>query len=191
MEYLLLTVGIIACAVLAIRSTQLLTAALWLAAVSMITALLLYLLGAQEVAVIELSVGAGLVTVLFVFAISIAGEDAMQARPLIPKSLAWTLIILAVLLLGFLVLPFPENQPAVSEASFAITFWQERTFDVLAQIALIFAGVLGVLGLFFEQKLPLPHLIKPAPIENAEPEAESFDDDSDLAPETVLEEELV
>lgn len=191
MEYLLLTVGIIACAVLAIRSTRLLTAALWLAAVSMITALLLYLLDAREVAVIELSVGAGLVTVLFVFAISIAGEDAMQARPLIPKSLAWTLTILAVLLLGLLVLPSPENQPAVSEASFVVTFWQERAFDVLAQIALIFAGVLGVLGLFSEQKLPLPHLIKPIPIENMKPEAESFDDDSDLATETVLEEELV
>ncbi len=191
MEYLLLTVGIIACAVLAIRSTQLLTAALWLAAVSMITALLLYLLGAREVAVIELSVGAGLVTVLFVFAISIAGDDAMQARPLIPKGLAWILIMLAVLLLGFLVLPAPENQPPTNESSFPLIFWQERAFDVLAQIALIFAGVLGVLGLFFEQKLPLPHLIKPAPIENAEPKTEAFHDDSDLTSETLLEEELV
>jgi len=53
----------------------LIASALWLAGVSALVSIMCYLLGAYAVAVIELSVGAGLVTVLFVFAISIAGEE--------------------------------------------------------------------------------------------------------------------
>jgi len=44
-------------------------------------AVLIYLLGAPEVAVIELSVGSGLVTVLFVFAFSITGETTLMKGP--------------------------------------------------------------------------------------------------------------
>jgi NADH:ubiquinone oxidoreductase subunit 6 (subunit J) len=152
MGYLLLITGSIFCAALAIRARRLLTAALWLAGVSVFTALILYFIGAREVAVIELSVGAGLVTVLFVFAISIAGEDALRSPPLIPKPAAWTLITLAVLLLGFLILPRGESQNMASGQSFVAIFWQDRALDLLAQVALIFAGVLGVLGLLSEPK---------------------------------------
>lgn len=188
MDYLLLAAGSIICAVLAIRATQLLTSALWLAGVSVLTALTLYLIGAREVAVIELSVGAGLVTVLFVFAISIAGEDAMQARPLIPKPLAWLLIALALLLLGFLVTPTGESRSAASETSFITIFWQERALDVLVQIVLIFAGVLGILGLLSEPKsYALPAVTE----EDLEPEVEPSDPDSIVEAQLLPEEELV
>jgi NADH:ubiquinone oxidoreductase subunit 6 (subunit J) len=170
MEYLLLVTGIIVCAVMAIRAARLLASALWLAGVSVITALALYLIGAREVAVIELSVGAGLVTVLFVFAITIAGEDAMHSRPLIPRPLAWLLVVIAFTLLGFLIFPADENRASYAEATFTIVFWQERALDVLVQIALIFAGVLGVLGLLAEPKVhTIPSLELPAE-KNIEPE---------------------
>jgi NADH:ubiquinone oxidoreductase subunit 6 (subunit J) len=170
MEYLLLVAGIVVCAAMAIRAARLLTSALWLAGVSVITALTLYLIGAREVAVIELSVGAGLVTVLFVFAIAIAGEDAMHARPLIPRPLAWLLIVIAFTLLGFLILPASESRDSYSDATFTIVFWQARALDVLVQIALIFAGVLGVLGLLAEPKVhTIPSLELPA-AKNIEPE---------------------
>src|SRR5512135_3843744 len=71
-------------AVAAIRARRLLTSAIWLAGVSALVSIVLYLYGAHEVAVIELSVGAGLVTVLFVFAISIAGDDPIDRRPVLP-----------------------------------------------------------------------------------------------------------
>ena len=51
------------------------------------------LLGAPEIAVIELSVGAGLVTVLFVFAINLTGEENLDAKRMMPKPLAWGLLI--------------------------------------------------------------------------------------------------
>jgi hypothetical protein len=34
-----------------------------------------------------------------------------------------------------------------AEPEFAVVLWQERALDVWVQIALIFAGVIGVLGL--------------------------------------------
>lgn len=189
MGYLLLAAGSIICAVLAIQATRLLTAAVWLAGVSVLVALTFYLIGAREVAVIELSVGAGLVTVLFVFAITIAGEDAMQARSLIPKPLAWLLIALALLLLGFLVLPAGENSNTISETSFATIFWQERALDVVAQIALIFVGVLGILGLLSE---PKSHMLPYSTEEALEPDVvEPSDTDSTIETQTLPEEELV
>ncbi|HEY6074696.1 MAG TPA: hypothetical protein VIV15_15250, partial [Anaerolineales bacterium] len=61
MLYLLLIVLLLAFAVQALRAKALITSALWLAAVSAMTSILLFLYGAHSVAVIELSVGAGLV----------------------------------------------------------------------------------------------------------------------------------
>jgi uncharacterized MnhB-related membrane protein len=76
--YGIIVVGLLVCAVQAVRVQRLLNSALWLAGASALVALLIYMLGAPEVAVIELSVGAGLVTVLFVFAINIAGEECSR-----------------------------------------------------------------------------------------------------------------
>ena len=144
-------------AALAIRAKRLLTSALWLAGVSALLSVVFYLYGARQVAVIELSVGAGLVTVLFVFAISIAGEDAIGARSIVPKWLAWGLVILLVLLLGWFTLLPPANpvNQSGSDLALATMLWQERGLDVLVQVVLIFSGVLGLLGLLAEAKPPL------------------------------------
>jgi uncharacterized MnhB-related membrane protein len=155
MWYIIIVVGILVCAVMAIRTKRLLVSALWLAGNSALVALLIYLLGAPEIAVIELSVGAGLVTVLFVFAINIAGEEPEPIVTLIPKPLAWVLVMLAVLLLAWLSLPALNNIPlpaASGTTSFSLLVWRDRAVDVLLQIVLIFAGVLGVLGLMAEHQ---------------------------------------
>jgi uncharacterized MnhB-related membrane protein len=151
--YIILLIGMVVCSVMAIRARRLLTSALWLAGTSALVALFIYLLGAPEIAVIELSVGAGLVTVLFVFAINIAGEDAHMARVPIPKPLAWLLIFATIILLGWLVLPVLQPVlPFTQNTSFSFLMWRNRSVDVLLQIALIFTGVLGVLGLLAEGK---------------------------------------
>ena len=164
MQYALLTAGAVICAVLAIYSKRLLASALWLAGASALVALILYTLGAHEVAVIELSVGAGLVTVLFVFAISIAGEEAMDARAVLPRPLAWTLVIVSSILLGWMILPSISVGSPIVETSFAMMLWQDRGPDVLAQIALIFAGVLGVLGLLAEARVPIEKRVADKPV---------------------------
>ena len=146
-------------AVLAIRSRRLLTSALWLAGVSALLSIVFYLYGARQVAVIELSVGAGLVTVLLVFAVSIAGEDAIRSQPIVPKAFAWILAILLVLLLSWFTLLSPANPiQAGTELALVDVLWQARGLDVLVQVVLIFSGVLGLLGLLAEVR---PHLEGP------------------------------
>ena len=155
---ILIVVGILACAVMALRAPKLISSALWLAGSSALVAILTYLLGAPEIAVIELSVGAGLVTVLFVFAINVAGDETISVQALIPKPLAWLLVLVAGALIGMQTLPMLNIQlPPLGEGVFATTFWQDRSLDALLQIVLIFAGVLGLLGLLTDGK---PHIRK-------------------------------
>lgn len=153
--YLLIAVVTLACAVQALRTKRLLISALWLAGTSALVALLIYLLGAPEVAVIELSVGAGLVTILFVFAINIAGEENFPTTTRIPRWLSWALIILSVGLLAWFILP--RVLPAIPtslEPAFSSTLWNQRGLDMLLQVALIFTGILGVVGLLTNPKIP-------------------------------------
>jgi len=153
MVYVLVAAGILVCAILAIGSKRLLVSAIWLAATSALTALMFYLLGAAQVAVIELSVGAGLVTVLFVFAINISGEEAMDLKPVMPKPLAWGAILIAVGLTIYLVIQSGGLALTLKASADApAILWTDRYLDILLQIALVFCGVLGVLGLLSEGK---------------------------------------
>lgn len=176
----LMALGAILCAFQAIRTKQLLSAALWLACTSALTACLLYHLGAAEVAVIELSVGAGLVTVLFVFGISIAGEDAMNLPSLVPWAMAGGLALVAMGLVAWFTLPGAAPATAVSEPTFSVMLWEQRGLDVLVQIGLIFSGVLAILGILAERETAVeaaiaakrkantpPPLPQPVIIENA------------------------
>jgi uncharacterized MnhB-related membrane protein len=148
MLHIIILVGTLVCAVGAISSKRLVSSALWLAGASALVALLIYLMGAPEVAVIELSVGAGLVTVLFVFAINIAGEEGLEKKSLIPRPLAWLLIGSSFVLLGLMVFPgLVGITPAEPAGSVVKNLWQDRELDVLLQMVLIFTGVLGVVGL--------------------------------------------
>jgi uncharacterized MnhB-related membrane protein len=147
----LIVIGCLICAIQAIRTKRLLISALWLAGASALAALLLYLLGAPEIAVIELSVGAGLVTVLFVFAINIAGEETFSLQSPFPRLLAWALVVVTIGLLGWMILPPVSVQTlGGSQPGFSQVLWQERGGDTMLQVLLILAGVLGVIGLLSE-----------------------------------------
>ncbi len=153
MLHLLTAVGILVCAIQAIRSRRLIVSALWLAGTSALVALELYLLGAPEIGVIELSVGAGLVTVLFVFAINLTGEEAADLKGLIKEPLAVVVSVLSIVLLGILLVPGVDRAaPSFGEASLKAVLWGNRQLDVILQAALVFCGVLGVLGLLGERE---------------------------------------
>ncbi len=143
---------ILVCAVQAIRARRLLVSAIWLAGASAATALLMYALGAAEVAAIELSVGAGLVTVLFVFAINIAGDEPIPVHSRVPRPLAWLVTLASLALFVWMVLPAAGlHLPDAGGGSFATALWEHRAVDALLQVALIFTGVLGVIGLLAEE----------------------------------------
>jgi uncharacterized MnhB-related membrane protein len=161
----LVVAGIVVCAILAIRAQRLLTSALWLAGCSALVAVLLYLMGAAELAVIELSVGAGLVTVLFVFAINIAGEDATSLPSPLPRPLSWGVVLVAIGLLAWRVLPELLPLPwlrVTDSGTFSDWVWGNRMVDLLLQVVLIFAGVLGMMGLLSEHKKAGEHEEKSA-----------------------------
>jgi len=153
----LLALVAIVFAVLAIQARRLLVSALWLAGVSAVISVVFYLLGGRQVAVIELSVGAGLVTVLFAFAISIAGEDLGKIKPAVPTVIPVALALLFFLLLAWFSIPTGALQPPQGEPGLADVIWGQRGMDVLVQVVLIFAGVLGLLGLLAETKGPLAY----------------------------------
>ena len=152
---IILGLATLVCAVQAIRSNRLLISAIWLAGASALTALIMYLLGAQQVAVIELSVGAGLVTVLFVFAINISGEEVFKPARLVPKPLAAAIALLVgALVIGFTYGNWAAVQVCVEYFPFNTALWEVRGIDIVLQGLLIFAGVLAVLGLMAEDKTP-------------------------------------
>ena len=152
--YIILGLTAIFCAYRAMLAQRLLSSTLYLACVSALVSVILYLLGAQQVAVMELSVGAGLVTVLLVYALSVVGDDAQDLLSVIPKPLAILLVAAAALLVGFMVFPLQEPPLNGTSLSLTIVLWQQRVLDVWIQIALIFSGVLGVLGLLSEREAP-------------------------------------
>jgi NADH:ubiquinone oxidoreductase subunit 6 (subunit J) len=148
MLYIALVCGAAACAILAVRAHRLITSALWLAGVSALTAIMLYLIGAYTMAVIELSLSVGLITILLVLAISMVGADSPDEPVL--RLFNVPLVVVTLLLMIGLALPQLAPQTGTPESSFKETFWNLRQADVLVQIGLIFLGVLGVLGLLRE-----------------------------------------
>jgi uncharacterized MnhB-related membrane protein len=149
--YIFLGLGAAFCAYRAMISKHLLPSALYLACVSALATITLYLLGAHEVAVIELSVGAGLVTVLLVYALSVIGEDTLDPASIIPKPLAFLLVVAIGALVIWMAYPLTIHQNANGKVLLADVLWKQRALDVWVQIALIFSGVMGVLGLLSEK----------------------------------------
>jgi hypothetical protein len=113
-------------------------------------ALILFLLGATTMAVIELSLSVGLITILLVFAISMVGADSPDQPA--KHRLNVPLVAAMLLLVTGLTVPHFAAQGPADDTSFSETFWQHRDADIIVQIALIFAGVLGVLGILADSK---------------------------------------
>ena len=136
-------------ACLAVFLKDLVRAALSLAFMSALLAVLLYRLDSPYAAVFELSVVAGLITVLFVSTIALTREDE-------EKESSWPLyvFVLGLLLFGLIDISVMKSLFGVSPPgagnvtkSFGDTLWNVRALDMIGQIAVIFGGVFGVLAL--------------------------------------------
>jgi uncharacterized MnhB-related membrane protein len=132
---------------MAVRAPRLLGSALWLAGSSAFLALTLYLLDAPYAAAIELSVGAGLVAVLFVLAVTSTHSEGVTRRTLIPRWLAVGLPVLCAGLVGWFLLPNLWLPTTPYPTSFGQVFWHDRALDVLGQLTLLFVAALGVVVL--------------------------------------------
>lgn len=131
---------------------DLLYVAVSLASISAILALVLFKFGANIAGVFELSVCAGLITVLFVATVSLTKDSDKKAETRLPTYFI-PLFFLIFIGLDFFVMQWlarsvlPAGTPQAAGA-FQQVFWELRSADILGQVALILAGVFGILALF-------------------------------------------
>lgn len=128
----------------AIFASRMLIAVLSLGIVSALTSIMLYLVGATTIAVVELSVGTGLATVLMVFVITMIGDE--HERPILnPIAILFILIVFVGIV--FLTIPMLPTPEMIVDVDIRTMIWQMRGLDWLPQIALMFVGTLGALAL--------------------------------------------
>ena len=147
---LTLLVLLVGFACMAVFLKDLVRAALSLAFMSALLAALVYRMNSPYAAVFELSVVAGLITVLFVSTIALTKEEdeVKESRwpaiffPLV--LVIFGLIDLTVMKALFSSVP---TAAAVTGGSFGETLWGIRSLDLLGQVAVMFGGVFGVLTL--------------------------------------------
>lgn len=148
MWHIIILIGILFCAFQAVRNKRLLVSAMWLAGTSALVSIMMYLLGAYQIAVIELSVGAGLVTVLFMFAINIAGDEPIPDLSFIPKFVARLFVLIAIVIIGWQILPLLNLPINLSkDVGFQVVVWEARKVDLYLQVVMVFAGVISMLRL--------------------------------------------
>ena len=152
----ILLAALLAAGVWTVMTSDLLLSAIGLALSSVILTLSLFLFGGPMAAVFELSVCAGLITVVFVSTISLTKPEGAEAardrkRTRLKRFVFLPLLLLLAVLylqghplhLGHLAPPAAKPVKDVREA-----LWFVRRFDLIGQILVILAGVFGVLVLF-------------------------------------------
>jgi len=158
----LLLVGLVAAATACIIIQNLLKASIALAVVSVILSVIMFLLDAPLAAVFELSVCSGLITVIFISAISMtrvrSKEEVSERVRARRKRFVYLPIMLIVLLAGVLIILWPRlgslspHAAPTAAASGPDVFWNKRQADLLGEVIIILVGVYGVL-IFFKESV--------------------------------------
>lgn len=156
--HLLILIGLLVVpAIIAAFAMDLLRAAIALLVCSLGLALTMFNLGAPLAGAFELSVGAGLITVLFVNAISltrlITEEERLErARDHYNR---FALLPVMVVLIGALMFRYQDLWASgLSFVKFTETqtvgeiLWKSRGLDLIGQIIVLFVGVYGIAILF-------------------------------------------
>jgi NADH-quinone oxidoreductase subunit J len=144
--------GLVIFAVAAVLVRDILKAAICLAVASLLLGILFFAMKAPYVGAFEISVVAGLITVLFVVTIALTRTDAVVRES---KLATWgfPLFFIVFLAIDLLVMKgligrIPTVASGPEGGTFSEALWKGRTFDLVAQVGIIFAGVFSVLALF-------------------------------------------
>ena len=156
---IILLVAMVLAAFWSVMTSLFLRATIALALTSVILTVIMFQLGAPLAAVFELSVCAGLISVIFISVISLTQPmtfketlDHMKER----LSRFWGLPLIVVILGIALALMTLKSQPnlAITEShgpNARFILWHLRQFDLVGQIIILFTGVFGVVILFKER----------------------------------------
>ncbi|MDD2706508.1 MAG: hypothetical protein PHV34_00745 [Verrucomicrobiae bacterium] len=158
---LIIMLFMVAAALWAVLARTLLKGSIALAIASAALALLIFRMNGPLAAVFELSVCAGLITVIFISTISLV-------QPFTPQEVAaryaarfkrfWPLLVLlaVVTVICLKCWTFPACGQALPESAdvMALTrdlLWKARQMDLFGQVVMLLAGVFGVVILFKEE----------------------------------------
>ena len=142
-------------------SRKLIISAVALAVVSAALGVLMYVLGAHTAAIFEVSVCSGLVTVIFISAVSLSNGDKLssaQNRGEAPRRARKLPVILvgagAVLMIAAWLTGFSVGTPAtaVSGESFNDVFWETCQADIFGQMVALIAGASAIVVFFKESE---------------------------------------
>ncbi len=158
---ILLLAGLVASTIICVTLQNLLKSCIALSVVSAILSVIMFLMGAHMAAVFELSVCAGLITVIFVSAISMtkvrSQEEIEEEERTRRKRFKWLPLVLIVLFTGAMFLLWPHLNTLLPYAEFPVSaveqdvFWNKRPTELLGQIIIVLVGVFGVLIFFKEE----------------------------------------
>ncbi|MDD5019156.1 MAG: hypothetical protein PHS61_01890 [Candidatus Omnitrophica bacterium] len=157
MEMVLLLI-LLAATVWTVMTTRLLRAVIGLALTSVILTILMYRFGAPLAGVFELSVCAGLIPVIFVTTVSFTQRltpEKLVVRKKERMLKFWFLPVLIVLVGMVLTqvhvtIDFPPVSPEALRTDPRAILWNLRHLDLVGQIAVLLAGVFGVVVFFKE-----------------------------------------
>lgn len=152
-SYLLLLVILLLFSLLAAVLRNMLLAAISLGVASVALTLILFAMSAPWAAVFELSVCAGLITVLFVSAVSMIRKEELFLRE---GRMRFVLLPLFLVLFGVWLWSHGDRFAAVllsfpsfhEQMGVGMLLWGVRSFDILGQVCIILAGVLVIKAFF-------------------------------------------
>jgi NADH-quinone oxidoreductase subunit J len=156
---LVLLYALIVAALWTVMTARLIRSVMGLALVSAILAVIIYRLGSPLAAVFELSVCAGLIPVIFITTVSFTqrvSKDELTVRRKERFAKYWLLPVIVIAagcwLFRYLKMPqIPFSLPVVHQDVRAV-LWNARPLDLLGQVVMLLAGVLGVVVFFKEPK---------------------------------------
>ncbi|MDO9541060.1 MAG: hypothetical protein Q7J98_01895 [Kiritimatiellia bacterium] len=153
---LILLVVLVVGALWTVMAADLLKSALGLAATSAILAVIMFRFMAPLAAVFELSVCAGLITVIFVSVISLTRPGIVNAGK--AKRFGRYIVLPLVVLIAGIALSMIKYQPDLTsllaqapETDMRRVLWGERQLDLFGQVVVLLTGIFGVVVLFKER----------------------------------------
>jgi len=159
---IVLLAGLVGSALLCVLLNDLLKASIAMAVLSALLAIIMFAFEASLAAAIELSVCAGLITVIFISAISMTKtrtEEENKAREKDRRRrFSFLPVILIIALCAALFIFWPNLHSMITKPETAgeiisgsETLWEKRSVDLLGQVIIVLAGVFGILIFFKEE----------------------------------------
>jgi len=154
---LVLLIILIVTALMVVFSSKLLIGAISLALTSIMITILMFKLNSPIAAVFELSICAGLITVIFITTISFVKsetqEELIDSRKRRLKKYIYLpiLVALAGYLVSVVIKPLSLKLPEIiQETNVGNVLWDLRQVDLLGQAIVLLIGVFGIVVLFKE-----------------------------------------